>query len=221
MAVKAILFDFDGTIADTRDALVGIVNDLSEEFNYQPVTPEDLNSLKHLSSREIVSKAQVPSIKIPFILKRIRAELNQKMKGISPIDGLKESLYQLKNQGYCLGIVTSNVEENVRIFLENNCLESTFDFICAETTLFGKSKVINRALRDNYLKVDEVIYIGDETRDIQAAKRSKIKVIAVGWGFNSPEILARHEPNFLICHPQELMGAIAKANAGPPFPGKD
>lgn len=47
--------------------------------------------------------------------------------------------------------------------------------------------------------------MGDEIRDIDAAKKTGIKVIAVGWGFNSPQALAAQNPNFLIERPQELI----------------
>ncbi len=59
---------------------------------------------------------------------------------------------------------------------------------------------------------EEVIYVGDETRDIEAAKKINSKVIAVSWGFNTKEALARHNPDFLIHQPSELldvMGSLA------------
>ncbi len=46
--------------------------------------------------------------------------------------------------------------------------------------------------------------MGDETRDIEAAKKSKIKIVAVTWGFNSSNVLAQHQPDFLIDIPQQL-----------------
>ena len=52
------------------------------------------------------------------------------------------------------------------------------------------------------------MYVGDETRDIRSARRSNIGIAAVGWGFNSAEILEEYEPDYLLHQPQELVEAI-------------
>ncbi|PSB03825.1 HAD family hydrolase, partial [Merismopedia glauca] len=54
----------------------------------------------------------------------------------------------------------------------------------------------------------KVIYVGDETRDIEAARKSKIKAIAVCWGFNFREILAKYKPDFLIDRPSQLLEVV-------------
>jgi phosphoglycolate phosphatase-like HAD superfamily hydrolase len=68
--------------------------------------------------------------------------------------------------------------------------------------------MINAVLKEHKLGCDEVIYVGDETRDIHAAQKSNILMISVGWGFNSPTILAKHKPDFLVYHPIELVKII-------------
>lgn len=63
-------------------------------------------------------------------------------------------------------------------------------------------------MQQENLSFEEVIYIGDETRDIEAARKSYVKAIAVSWGFNSKEVLAEQNPDFLIHQPQELIKVI-------------
>lgn len=93
-------------------------------------------------------------------------------------------------------------------FLSINELDSLFDFIYSGVTIFGKTTIINNVLRQKQFKPQAVIYVGDETRDIEASKKANIKVIAVTWGFNSPEILAKQNPDFLIHQPRELLEVI-------------
>lgn len=205
MTVKVIVFDFDGTIADTYDAFVEIVNRLSGEFGYRPVSEAELAAYKHLSSRELVKKSEIPLVKIPFILRRVKGELSQKMQHLKPIAGMDTCLHDLTRQGYVLGILTSNAKENVVAFLKNNQLENLFEFIYSGTTLFGKHKVINKVLQDRRLSAQEMVYVGDETRDIHAARNSEVKIVAVGWGFNSPEILQKHRPDAFAAEPQDLV----------------
>ncbi len=209
MTKKVIVFDFDGTIADTYQAIVDITNDLSSEFGYQPIDEEELLLLKNLSSKEIVRRTEISLFKIPFLVKRVQKELGYQIAEVSPIKGIESVLIELKQRDYILGIVTSNVKENVVAFLQKNDFEYLFDFIYSGTNIFGKHRIINELVRKRNLNKTDVIYVGDETRDIRSARKSGIGVIAVGWGFNSQEILAEHEPDFLAVKPTELLKAIA------------
>ena len=203
MTQKVIIFDFDGTIADTVDALVTIANRLAVDFGYIQITPEELARLRTFSSREIIKYSGISLFKIPFLLKTIKGELK-------PIPGIQDTLIELHKEGYRLGIITSNSQENVTAFLRNHELAYLFDFIYSGVTIFGKTTIINNVLKQKQLTTQAVIYVGDETRDIEASKKANIKVIAVAWGFNSPEALAKQNPDFLINHPSELLEVIQK-----------
>ncbi len=208
MTNKVIVFDFDGTIADTYQAIVDITNDLSSEFGYQPMDEDELLLLKNLSSKEIVRRTEISLFKIPFLVQRVQKELGCQIAELSPIKGMESVLLELKQRNYILGIVTSNVKENVVIFLKKNNLEYIFDFIYSGTNIFGKHRIINQLMKQHNLNKTDVIYVGDETRDIRSARKSGIGIIAVGWGFNSQEILAEHKPDFLAIKPNELLQAI-------------
>ncbi len=208
MTQKVIIFDFDGTIADTVEALVNIANRLAIEFDYIQITPNELTLLRNLTSREIIRYSGVSLLKIPFLVKKVKSELKNKITELEPISGVKEALIELNQQGYSLGVITSNSHENVTEFLKFHNLNYLFEFIYSGVTIFGKTTIINNVLRQKQLKPQTVIYVGDETRDIEAAKKANIKVIAVSWGFNSPEALAKQNPDFLIHHPSELLDVV-------------
>lgn len=213
MTQTVIIFDFDGTIADTVDALVGIANRLAVEFGYVPITQQELALLKNLTSREIIKYSGISVFKIPFLVKKVKGELKDKIHEFQPIPGIKEALIELKAEGYSLGIITSNSKDNVNEFLKINELDNLFDFIYSGVTIFGKKTIINNVLKQRQLKPQQVIYVGDETRDIEASKKANIQVIAVTWGFNSPEILAKQKPDFLIHHPSELLTVVNRKNS--------
>ncbi|WP_337884785.1 HAD-IA family hydrolase [Fischerella thermalis] len=208
MTQKVVIFDFDGTIADTVDALVSIANRLAKEFGYVQITPEELALLRNLTSREIINYSGISVFKIPFLVKKVKGELKSKIPELKPIPGMKEALINLKNAGHRLGIITSNSKDNVTEFLRINELDNLFEFIYSGITIFGKTTIINNLLKQKQLKPEEVIYVGDETRDIEASKKANIKVVAVSWGFNSPEVLAKQNPNYLIHHPSELLDVV-------------
>ncbi|TAF06973.1 MAG: HAD family hydrolase [Nostocales cyanobacterium] len=208
MTQKVIIFDFDGTIADTVDALVTIANRLAVEFGYIQISPNELTLLRNLTAREIIKYSGVSLLRIPFLVKKVKGELKNKIKELEPISGVTEALIALNNQGYRLGMITSNSQENVSEFLKCHDLDYLFEFIHSGVTIFGKTTIINNVLRQRQIKAQSVIYVGDETRDIEAAKKANIQVIAVTWGFNSSEALAKQNPDFLIHHPSELLDIV-------------
>ncbi|MEG3897904.1 MULTISPECIES: HAD-IA family hydrolase [unclassified Microcoleus] len=201
---KVIIFDFDGTLADTIDILLSITNRLSVEFGFKSATKEELAQLSNLTSWQILKYSGISIFKFPLLIRKLKAELHSEIPNIQLFPGIKEVLLELKKLGFQLGIITSNSRENVLETLEINGLQDTFTFIYSGST-FGKHKVINRWLKREQINAEEVVYVGDEIRDIDAAKKTGIKVIAVSWGFNSQEALAAQNPDFLIERPQELI----------------
>ena len=209
MAAQVILFDFDGTIADTYQAIADITNQLSTEFGYKALSPEEQELIKNLSSREIVKLSEISVFKLPFLVRRVRTELSKEIADLKPISGIKTVLTELKSRGYILGIVTSNNKENVDIFLKKNQLDRLFRYVYSGTAIFGKHRVLNQVVKEHHLTKADVIYVGDETRDIRSARKSRIASIAVSWGFNAAEILAQYQPDYLVARPLELHQAIA------------
>ncbi len=205
---KVIIFDFDGTIVDSQKKILEIANRFSKEFGYPTVEDSDLGEIKNLSSREIIRRSGISLFKIPFLLGRVKEELGKEIEYIQPISGIEKSLWDLKKRDYQLGIITSNGKDNVLKFLEKHNLENLFSFIYSSIAIFGKHKIIKKAIDKNNFTKDRVFYVGDETRDIEAAKKSKIKIISVAWGFNSSSVLQEYQPDFLIHHPEELIKAI-------------
>jgi phosphoglycolate phosphatase len=203
--VRVILFDFDGTIVDSVAVGIEITNRLAGEFNFSPFTQVELDRLKTLGSREALKQSKIPLYKIPFLIRRFSQEMNQEIPHLTLFPGMKETVLELRRRGHYLGIVSTNSVKNIQDFLSVHDLDSTFDFIAASYTLFGKSRLIRRLIRQHSLHEARVFYVGDETRDIEAAKKSGVTAIAVTWGLNSPEILLSYQPDFLIRDPKELL----------------
>ncbi|MEG4119384.1 HAD-IA family hydrolase [Microcoleus sp. N9_B4] len=201
---KVIIFDFDGTLADTIDILLSISNRLSVELGFKSATKEQIAQLSNLTSWQLLQYSGISIFKFPLLIRMLKAELRSEIPNIQLFPGIKDVLLDLKTLGFQLGIITSNSRENVLGSLEKNGLQDTFTFIYSGST-FGKHKVINRWLKTEHINAKEVVYVGDEIRDIEAARKTGIKVIAVAWGFNSQQALAAHHPDFLIQRPQELI----------------
>ena len=203
--MKVILFDFDGTIVDSISAGIVITNRLAIEFGFPPFDEATLEQLKKLGSREALKRSKIPLWQLPFLIRRFTRELNREIPHLHLFPGMKKTLLELKQQGCFLGIVSTNSVKNIHEFLRIQGLTSTFDVTLASYTLFGKSRLIQKLIRQQKLQHCQTYYVGDETRDIEAARKSGVRAIAATWGLNSAEILSENHPDFLINHPKELL----------------
>ena len=204
MNSDTLIFDFDGTIADTFHQIVAISNALAGEFNFKLIEPHELESLKNKTTHEVILHLGVPMMKIPKIVARAKEELYKTMSTVQPVQGLHDTLLQLKKLGYELGILTSNSSENVTKFLEKHEL-NFFDFIMTTSKIWSKNTGLNKLMEDKKLNPGQVIYIGDETRDIEAAKKAGVKIAAVTWGYNSTKALQARKPDYIFNKPEELV----------------
>ena len=84
-----------------------------------------------------------------------------------------------------------------------------FAFVRSSAGLFGKSRVLRRVLRERQLTGAGVLYIGDEVRDIEAARACGIDTIAVAWGANHVDKLTQWNPRFMAHRPEELLTIVA------------
>lgn len=205
MTVRALIFDFDGTIANSFDVTIGIANALAPVFGYRAAKPEELEELRRWSYRRVATELGVSWHKIPVIAARIRRELAASVASLETFDGLAPVLTELRARGFSLGILTSNSRPNVERFLEARDLSRQFDFVSTSSSVWGKQRRLKALLRSHGLQPSEVAYVGDEVRDIDASKPLGICMVAVGWGYSAPEHLADHDPNYLVTRPAELL----------------
>src|SRR5581483_302213 len=110
----------------------------------------------------------------------------------------------LKERGYKLGIVTTNSEENVHAFLTKHRMDY-FNYFQTGIGLFGKARAIKKLISREDLADYELAFVGDEIRDIEAAKKNNVKVIGVTWGVNSREGLESAEPDAIVDKAKELL----------------
>lgn len=201
---KVIIFDFDGTIADSAWVILDIFNEMADDFRYRKMAKEEVPSLRDFSSREVLEKFAIPKWKLFFIFRKGRRLFNSRLLKIPTVEGMTETLADLKNKKYILGVLSSNTEKNVRDFLAIRKLD-VFDFVYSENNLFGKARALKKIMRRWGFRPDETAYVGDETRDIEAAKRCGALAVGVTWGFNSKKALEKYAPDRLAEKPAELL----------------
>lgn len=209
VAPKVIVFDFDGTLADTFEIAFEIVNKLADEFRFRKLTREDLEHARDMRTRELMKFLGVSPTKLSRIGARGTAALHAQIDRVVPLPGIPELVRELHRRHFALGIITSNSEDNVRTFLRNHDLD-LFQFVRSSSKLLGKAREIKQVMKNFHFAPGDMLFVGDETRDIEAAHKAGIPIAAVSWGYNSRRSLLGMNPGKLYDRPENLLEILAK-----------
>ena len=201
--MKTLIFDFDGTLVNSMQLYVRGFNEVGAEFGLPKIDIFNLQEMKQSSIKDLMKKYGLSSVKLAKLVHKVNKNVRREIAEVDFFPKIKPLLIKLSKK-YQLGILTSNHVENVEDFLKKQDFERIFDFIYASKNLFGKDKVLNSLLRKYHLNKEEVLYFGDEVRDIEACQKMQIKIVAVSWGFNGQELLASKKPDYLFSSPQEI-----------------
>ena len=198
---KYVLFDFDGTIADTLEDTIKLMNG---HLNGNHI---DIAHLRDNGFKQIIFENKIPFYKIPKILKSLQKEQMSIISGTKPFEGII-NVIKLLSEKFILGIVSSNAEENVRYFLKMFDLEKYFKITHFGSPILGKKSVLKKVVKNSGVDKSSFIYVGDEDRDVSACKDAGMDVVAVSWGFNSHKRLLTLKPEYLISKPEQLLDIL-------------
>lgn len=204
---RLAIFDFDGTLADTADWFVETMAAAAGRFGYRQVTADELATLRGLPTREVVGRLRVPLWRMPAIARHFRAEAGKNLHRIQLFPGARQALYSLGAAGVDIAIVSSNAEQNIRAVLGPDDAALVGRFACG-ASLFGKAAKLRRLVRESGVSPEDAIAIGDETRDIEAAKAVGLAAGAVSWGYATPAALRSAEPQFMFDSFSRLVAAV-------------
>jgi phosphoglycolate phosphatase len=209
MTYRTMVFDFDGTIADTLGETRRIFNELAPAYGIRQVDEHEMAGLRHLSLKQLLRHLEIPKRRVPVLISRGTGLMRGNITKLPLIGGIREVLVEMRRHVESFGILTSNAAANVELFLEAHELRKEFDFISSTTKLTGKAKHL-RAIRKTFsLRHEQMLYIGDELRDVKASQKAGIPVAAVTWGFNSRESLAVAAPDHIFDHPADFLRLLS------------
>jgi phosphoglycolate phosphatase len=205
MIFRTLVFDFDGTIADTLGESRRIFNQIAPDYGIRQIEEGEMAHLRHLSLKQLLDHLDIPKRRVPAIISRGTGLMRGNITRLQMITGMTEVIIELRKHVHSFGILTSNATANVDLFLRTHGLREQFDFISSTSKLTGKAKHLKAIRKTFSLRPEELLYIGDEIRDIKASQKAGIPVAAVTWGFNSRESLAAEGPEYLFEQPADFL----------------
>ena len=189
-----VIFDLDGTLADSFPWFLRVVNDVAREFDFRPIAACEVESLRRMGSREILKDRNVPLWKLPMIAARMRALKQSHLHDIPLFAGAPAMLKTLHEAGIVLALVSSDNEANARLQLGPDNAALFAHFQCG-ASLFGKAAKFSRVMRRAGVPAQKALAIGDEKRDCEAARSAGIAFGAVTWGYADPDALRSLNPD--------------------------
>jgi len=203
------IFDFDGTLANSLIWFRKIVNELADAHGFKRIEDDEVDLLRSFDAFQIMKHLGLAPWKVPVIAAHTRKLMSAQIDEVPLYDGVDTMLTSLVEQGVMLAVVSSNTEANVRQVLGPELVALVETFECG-VSLFGKASKLRKVLRHTGVSATDTIYIGDEIRDVQAARDVGVAAGAVAWGYNYAAALEAVAPTSLF----ENVAAITSAVAG-------
>lgn len=193
---KWILFDFDGTITHSMDVAYLVYQRIAEKYRLSHLSKQELMAIKALPLFDKIRALGIHVVDFPKIMKDTQKVVREFLEHTELMPEMKELLLAIK-QKYRLAVISSNTKKNIKTVFELHQLD-VFDKIYGKAGLFTKDEQIQRILRKYRLKKEEVLYVGDEVRDITACQTIGVQIASVTWGFDDERMLSEKQPTYLI-----------------------
>jgi phosphoglycolate phosphatase len=210
-----VIFDFDGTLADSWAVAVEELRGAGRLFDLRQLSPEEVEALRGQPSRQVFDAFGVALWKIPRIATHMRRRFEERAAGIALFDGVAEMLRAVDEAGILIGVVSSNSEKTVATVLGPENMRRVAAVECG-SSLFGKSRRFLRLLKELGATRADTIAVGDESRDLDAAADAGITGLAVEWGYARPALLQALAPGRTFATVTTLTARLLELAAGGP-----
>lgn len=193
MKYKLVIFDFDGTLADSFPWMLSVVNEVADRYNFKRLDPAAIEELRGVDAAAVIAHTGVPRWKLPLIFNDVRKMMARDISTIPLFDGVPAMLHRLAEAGIKIGILSSNSRPNIVRVLGPSTAALVSYYECG-ASIFGKQAKLRKLLKQSGVRPHEALCVGDEIRDIVAAHAENVPFGAVTWGYARIDALQAHQP---------------------------
>lgn len=203
-----IIFDFDGTLADSFSVMRKLYNQYAPQKGLNELTEEMWQQMRTMKITDSVKLLGVKPYQIPALLSLGRREVLKLAHEIPLFKGMDEVVKGLAKDGHDLYVLSTNSQQVVSAVLETHGIASEVH-ILKSTPIFGKARAVKHLMREKGLSPGDIWMIGDEIRDVHAAQKVGVRVVSVTWGLQTEQTLAAENPDFLAKTPKDILKAVS------------
>jgi phosphoglycolate phosphatase len=200
---RLAIFDSDGTLADTLPWMRSVFNELAREYGFKEVDMRDHERYRDLHGKALLRELELPLWKLPRVVSGMRRRMAEHAGEFHLFDGMSDVLQRLDSAGIQLAVVSSNSRANVERVLGPDNAKLIAHFACG-VSMFGKAARLRAVIRARAVPPQQAIYIGDEIRDGEAARKARVAFGAVGWGQHTEKALRAQNPEHFFASVPEI-----------------
>jgi len=200
--IKNIIFDWSGVVKDAVGAQLWKVNKIFEKYGVKEISLEEFKENFKLPYM-ILYNMYLPDLKKEdqdIFYKEL--SLREDCPHSISFPGITDLIKRLKEEGYYLAVVSSDLPETLLPEIKEYNLENIFEDIINNT--HDKTEAVNNLIIKNKLDKNNTYFIGDSNHEVEVAKSTGIKSIAVTWGFATEKNLRLENPDFVAHDVKEL-----------------
>ncbi|RHV84025.1 HAD family hydrolase [Clostridium sp. OF09-36] len=217
--IRCCIFDLDGTLLNTLDALTYTTNLTLKEFDYGPVGEEQVKqfvgdgyrmqvkrALQYCGDEKLTHYEEALSVYMKLFAEHC-------LYHVRPYDGIRELLETLKKQGIHIAVLSNKPHARTVENIESVFGKGYFDVVAGQKDEIPKKPDpagVNLILEQFGCKPEECLYFGDTNTDMQTGLNAKAHTVGVTWGFRGREELEAFHPDFVIDEPQTVIEKILK-----------
>lgn len=205
--MKYIIFDFDGTLADSRDVFIAAWNLFAPKYRYDPIDIEGIIATKHMSLTKRAKVYHFPMHKLPVIMPKVYRYFQENIKDVKLFEGIKDVLNKLAEEGYTVVVLSSNAKENIELLLKQEGVNSVSE-VLTSSKIFGKDIVLRKFMKLKQVDPDVLLYVGDELRDIIACNKVNVPFMWVSWGIDGFDLIEKENPKYVVHKPEEIVDVL-------------
>lgn len=205
--IKHVVFDFDGTIANTTPLIPEIINEVLTQFNKPILSQDDLSRFMNMHWKDAVKEYGIKWRHLPKYALSAQKIMQNKLDDVALFDNMKELIEHLSEK-YTTNIISLNSKENIEYVIDKHNINS-IENVFSTRGKITKKKILKKYMKQFNIKKHEMLYIGDELGDIEACKKHDIKVVAVTWGIDNRETLSSANPDYIADSPSDIAGIVA------------
>jgi phosphoglycolate phosphatase len=202
-----VIFDLDGTLVNSASWFRSNLNVVAARHGFRQIDDAEIDTLRGQSSRAILAHLEIPLWKMPFIAHSLRKMMASNIDQIRLFEGVDALLAHLAKCGVLIAVATSNAEANARRILGESNAKLVDHFACG-ASFFGKANVFRSVVKQLGADPRRSLAVGDEARDIEAARKAGLAVGAVSWGYATAELLQSQQPDHLFLSIADIQEAV-------------
>lgn len=208
-----IIFDLDGTLADTLDDIKTGINNMLLRLGYEQRTKFEILQFINNGARELVRRSLPTAVQNEELILESALTIYGEEYARCFCDktraynGIYEALSTLKDQGFKLGVLSNKQDEFVKTIVYKLFGSETFDFVMGQSALPPKPNPASALFVAKEIKIKpaKCIFVGDSDVDMSTAKNAGMRPLGVGWGYRNEGVLKEAGACYIAQNADELI----------------